>query len=351
MNNKISLACLILIIAPLFSAFRESVINGNENDSLASFASSRPTNDVESGATNIMFQSKDGGKTWEDISHGLPDNEQPEDFFAGEADLYLRVKNVLYSSKSNLKTPVWEKENALDLPRASIAFNHSGVMAYNYEGQIFQKTPSAGTWLPIYTNFKKNSMRTILETSDGTVFLGCDNGLYRSVDKGQSWKQVQNKGWAMNMVESEGVLIGAGQNGIMRSTDNGENWEWVISEGGVGIAVERIEGGFAAISFNTSTQSRRIRISLDKGKTWTAVDEGLQPSLYISSIKVLQASASISSIKQMGEYLICGHPNGILRSSDKGRTWNIVHAGVDKKVFKVYASGGTLYAVLRNLGC
>jgi len=155
------------------------------------------------------------------------------------------------------------------------------------------------------------------------------------------------------LVESEGVLIGTSQSGIIRSTDNGESWERVISEGGVGIAVERIDGGFAAISYNTSTKSRRIRISLDSGKTWKAIDEGLQPSL------------SISSIKQMGKYLICGHPDGIFRSSDMGKTWNIVHASVEstfkipnflpssdnRKVFKIYVSGNVLYAVARDSGC
>jgi len=311
--------------------------------------------DVELGTTDIIFQSKDGGQTWQDISQGLPENEQPEDFFAGESDVYLRVKNVMYRSKSNLKTPVWERENFLDPQIASIAFNRSGVMAYNYDGQIYQKMPAAGTWLPIYTNFRKYSMRTIFETSDGTVFLGYDHGLYKSVDRGQSWKHVQDEGWVMDIVESEGVLLATGQNGIMRSTDNGEHWEWVIREGGVGIAIERIEGGFAAISCNTRTQSRRIHISLDNGRTWKAIDEGLRPSL------------SISSIKQMGRYLICGHPDGIFRSSDLGRTWNIVHSGVDElkygttrnisdfpddgKVFKVYVSGNILYAVARNAGC
>jgi photosystem II stability/assembly factor-like uncharacterized protein len=212
--------------------------------------------------------------------------------------------------------------------------------------------------MPIYTNLKNQSMETIFETSDGTVFAGCRNGLYKSADRGESWKQVQNEGWAMDMVESEGVLIATGQNGIMRSTDNGEHWEWVISEGGVGIAVERIEGGFAAISYSTKTKSRRIRISLDKGKSWKAIDEGLQPSL------------SISSIKQVGGYLICGHPDGIFRSSDLGKTWNMVHRNVDRneflysatlniidpfknpgKVFKIYVSGNVLYAVARSAGC
>ena len=41
------------------------------------------TNDVEPAATNIIYQSKDGGQTWQDISQSLPENEQPEDFFAG----------------------------------------------------------------------------------------------------------------------------------------------------------------------------------------------------------------------------------------------------------------------------
>ena len=143
----------------------------------------------------------------------------------------------------------------------------------------------------------------------------------------------------MDLVESEGVLIGSGQKGIMRSTDNGEHWESVISEGGVGIAVERIDGGFAAISYNTSSKSRRIRISLDSGKTWSAIDKGLPPALFILSIK------------QMGKYLICGHPDGIFRSSDMGKTWSIVQSGADEKVFKIYTSGNTLYAVLGDFGC
>jgi len=243
------------------------------------------TNNVKLGATNIIYQSKDGGQTWQDISQGLPENEQPEDFFAGGSDLYLRVKNGMYRSKSNLKTPVWEKESGLDPRNASTAFNRSGV------------------------------------------------------------------------VEAKGVLVATGQNGIKRSTDNGEHWEWVISEGGVGIAIERIEGGFAAIAYNTTIKARRVHLSFDGGKTWKAIDEGLRPAL------------SISSIKQVGKYLICGHPDGIFRSSDMGKTWNMVHPSVDKnkfkfattlngnhlsepeKVYTIYVSGNVLYAVAGSAGC
>jgi photosystem II stability/assembly factor-like uncharacterized protein len=263
----------------------------------------------------------------------------------------------MYHSKSDLSAPVWEQENFPDLENTSLAFNRSGVIAYNYEGKMYQRKSPAEKWLPVYPNLKKDRMRRIFETSDGTVFICYEHGLYKSVDSGKSWKEVQNEGLVMEMVESEGVIMATGQKGIMRSTDNGEHWEWVISEGGVGIDVDRIDGGFAAVSYSNITKSRRIRISLDKGKTWKAIDEGLTPSL------------SISSIKQVGKYLLCGHPDGIFRSSDMGRTWSMVHSSVDsavpvfrnasnvapskdnRKVFKLFVSGHVVYALARNFGC
>jgi photosystem II stability/assembly factor-like uncharacterized protein len=312
-----------------------------------------PTKGAE--ATSIILQSKDGGQTWQDISLDLPEKEQPQGFFAGASEVYLRTNGVMYRSNSNLKTPVWEKENVPD-PRSSIVFNRAGVIAYSYDGQVYQKKPSLETWLPIYTNFKSQSVATFFEASDGAVFFSTGKNFFKSTDKALTWKLVQN-GWVGDILESEGVLLASGQKGIMRSTDNGEQWEWVISEGGVGIAIERIGGGFAAIAYNTQTKSRRIHISLDGGKTWQAIDEGLQPS------------PNISSVKQIGSDLFVGHPDGIFRSSDMGKTWDRVHAGFGNalhasifaslnpapapvdKVFKLYVSGTVLYAVAVSPGC
>ena len=314
-----------------------------------------------SGAANIMFQSTDGGKTWEDVSNSLPEDEQPEAFFAGPSALYFRVNDVLYRSKSNLQQPVWEKEKDFDVQSPSIAFNRSGVMAYTYDGRVYQKMSATSNWQPVYTSFQKHLLRTVFESADGSIFIGSDFGLYKSADRGKTWKQVQNQGWVMDIVEADGVLIATGQGGILRSADHGEHWEWVISEGGVGIAVERIEGGFAAIFYSSQTKSRRIHMSLDGGKTWKAIDHGLRPAF------------STSSIKQVGKYLICGHPDGIFRSSDMGTTWQMVHSGVpeipsvkpwmltpgvvnnqiqdNSKVFQIYQSGQTLYAVVKAGGC
>jgi photosystem II stability/assembly factor-like uncharacterized protein len=190
-----------------------------------------------------------------------------------------------------------------------------------------------------------------------------ENIVFKSTNGGLTWQEtteappeVEPTASGNNIVKSEGVLLATGQQGIRRSTDNGEHWQWVISEGGVGIAIEPIKGGFAAITYNTETKSRRIRISMDNGKTWQAIDEGLPPS------------PLISSVKQMGNHLICGHPDGIFISPDMGKTWKSVHPGVDNtsftfstkgniasgkpgKVFRIYVSGNVLYAVAVDAGC
>ena len=107
----------------------------------------------------------------------------------------------------------------------------------------------------------------------------------------------------------------------------------------MGIAVEIIEGGFAAITYNTESETRRVRISSDGGKTWQAIDAGLP------------AQSSIASIKQVGEYFFCGHPDGIFRSSDKGKTWELLLPSIGKKVFNLSVSGNVIYAVPRAGGC
>jgi photosystem II stability/assembly factor-like uncharacterized protein len=189
-----------------------------------------------------------------------------------------------------------------------------------------------------------------------SIVLKSTNGGHTWQETSEAPPEVESTASGNNIVKSEGVIITTGQKGIRRSIDNGENWQWVISEGGVGIAIESIKGGFAAISYNTTTKSRRIRISLDNGKTWQAIDKGLPPS------------PLISSVKQIGNHLICGHPDGIFLSPDMGKTWHSVHPGVEKnalsfsttgntpsgktdKVFRIYVSGNVLYAVAVDAGC
>jgi photosystem II stability/assembly factor-like uncharacterized protein len=288
---------------------------------------------------NIILRSADGGQNWQDISEGLPGDKLEGSLFVNDRGFYLRTGNYIYHSKPNDKVPFWEKEIFPD-EYSNIAPGKSGMFAYNYHlGQFRQKINGSGEWSPIYENFQLRGIIDIFETAGGTVFIVCDRGrgLFRSTDNGKNWKEVRRGVW--KLVESNGVLMANSINGMIRSTDNGETWETVISEGGVGIDIASIDGGFAAITFNTQSDTRRVRTSYDGGKNWQAIDAGLPPSM------------KISSIIQVGDYFFCGHPNGIYRSGDNGKTWQLILPSIENKVFNLSVSGNVIYAIPSNGGC
>lgn len=299
--------------------------------------SQQSAKNLKAPVTNTILKSSDGGQTWQDISKGLPGNLGENGFLANENGLYLSTVNGMYHSKPNAAVPNWNKEIS---PKNlnSITPGKNGIFAYNYWGQVSRKENGTNQWSPININFQGN-VQTVFESAQGAVFVGSNNGIFKSTNSGKTWKHVRAGGWVMKMVESNGVLVATSVTGIIRSTDDGENWTEVINEGGVGIDVATIKGGFAAITFNTALNIRRVRSSYDGGETWQLIDADLPAQL------------SISSIIQVGESLFCGHPKGIYISLDKGKTWKLLLPSVGNKVFNIFGTGNTIYAIPRAEGC
>ena len=305
-------------------------------------------------AANLVFKSVDGGLSWQDISKGLPENVQGGGF-ADKSGFYLPSANGIYHSNRNTADASWEKE-PFSKQFSNLSPGKAGIVAYTNNGYFLQKQTGTAVWLPKYTNFEGKQLYTFFESEEGAIFIGTGTGLFKSTDNGNNWKHVYTGGNVLKLTASNNILLAAGQAGILRSTDNGENWATVFSEGGAGIAVASIKGGFAAINFNTQSNTRRVRTSYDDGKTWQAVDAGFPRPHSFNFIRqspanTLPEEAFISSIIQVDDYLLCGHPAGILRSSNKGKTWELVLPSIGKKVFNLFVSGNVVYAMPQNAGC
>ena len=303
----------------------------------AQLTGSQPLQNVDK--TGLVFKSIDGGQSWLNISEGLPGDKLEGSLFVNNQGFHLRTGKYIYHSKPTNKAPFWEKEIFPD-DHSNIAPAKSGIVAYDYHQGLFRKKISGSAeWAAVYEHFPHKGIIDVFETSAGTVFIVCDRGrgLFRSTDQGKNWIEVSRG--VINLTESNGVLMANSINGVIRSADDGETWETVISEGGAGIDIAPIDGGFAAITFNTQSETRRVRVSYDGGKTWQAIDAGLPPSM------------KISSIIQAGDTFFCGHPNGIYRSGDKGETWQLILPSIEGKVFSLSVSGDVIYAVPSAGGC
>jgi photosystem II stability/assembly factor-like uncharacterized protein len=312
----------------------------------------------KAGTATIVFKSTDGGQTWQDISKGLPENLRKDSirgnsFFANDKGLFLRVGNGLYHSSPNATVPFWTKE-IFPGEHSSIAPGKSGIFAYNYWGVNLKKTNGTSVWSPIFENFQEPRIRSVFETAGGTIFIGTDRGFFKTTNSGKTWKHVHAGELVGHLAESDGVLLATSMRRIIRSTDNGENWAVVTTDSSVAFDVKPIKGGFAAITAGSESGTRSLRTSYDAGKTWQPIDAG--DKVFIDSIWRTwndrpRLQAFQTSIIQVGENFFCTHPDGIFRSSDKGKTWKLLLPSVEGKVFNLFVSGNVIYAIPSKGGC
>jgi photosystem II stability/assembly factor-like uncharacterized protein len=306
-------------------------------------------------AANIVFKSADGGQTWQDISEGLPvylkeDGIRGNSLFADDKGLFLRVGNERYHNIPNAAAPFWTKET-FPCEDSSMAPGNSGKL---YWGVHLKKTNGTDVWSPVFESFHEPRIRSVFETAAGAIFIGTDKGFFKTADNGKNWKLVHTGSLAGNMAESDGVLLATSMRRIIKSTDDGENWVVVPSEGNVAFDVKPIKGGFAAITAMSETGTRSLRTSYDAGKTWQPTDAGdkvLIDSIWQTWDDRPRVQAFMTTITQVGENFFCTHPDGVFKSSDKGKTWKLLLPAIEKKVFSLFVSGNVIYAIPSKGGC
>ena len=86
------------------------------------------------------------------------------------------------------------------------------------------------------------------------------------------------------------------------------------------------------------------------------MDAGLPDKVFIDSLWRTwndrpRVQAFQTSITQVGENFFCTHPDGIFRSSDKGKTWKLLLPSIKGKVFNLFISGNVIYAIPSKGGC
>lgn len=313
-------------------------------------------------ANNIIFKTSDGGNTWDDVSAGLPQKFDAWSIFATKEEVLLGHEKGIFSASTFSSTPQWQKEIYLKESVSVIIPGQSGPYAGSYNERFFQKMSGTGVWIPVYTSLHGKTVRTIFEAKNGHVFVGCENGILKSRDKGKTWQMVFEDGMVTSFLEKENVLLAGTSKGIIRSIDDGKLWVPVLTEDGPTHSIKIINGQLIAISHgvrsqkdvdeNTYMTSNTIRSSEDSGKTWKLTYKNLAPFHYMFNMQDNQSPVrTINDIVTSNKYIFCSIEKGIFRSDDQGKNWELVLPSGENTMFDLAVSGNVVYAVKVFRGC
>ena len=159
-----------------------------------------------------------------------------------------------------------------------------------------------------------------MDSGGQTLFLGAHAGLFRSDDRGRSWKKVPVSikhahldvmDVAPDPREPKTIYIATHEAGVLNSTDGGATWKKVNNGlGGLDVHGLAIDPN---MSFKLHAVVREkgdgIYRTTDQGGKWTRADDGPQ-----GEIKVLR-SVNIST-GMGGIFLYAGTSTGLQRSAD-----------------------------------
>lgn len=276
--------------------------------------------------------------------------------YADESQIFLCSEKSMFYSTVIDPVPYWESEMLLekDVEVSNVFPGENGSYFTSYGNGIFHKIPGTSVLIPIHNTLQDKSVRTMLETSEGSLLVGCESGMYKSTDGGKNWKQVLAGTGINSFAKTNGILICGTYDGILRSTDDGEHWDNVLSQEGSAYQTGYFEGHFVTITQGGDWQDHpknRMYISSDGAKTWQRIDQGLSSGLYIFNREPGTTSiVNINDIKKAGQYLFCSCDAGVFRSSDWGKTWEPVFTPEGMKQLQLGVSGEVIYAV-KVIGC
>jgi hypothetical protein len=198
----------------------------------------------------------------------------------------------------------------------------------NHPSSLFSvATDGKGKWLAVGGT---------IDNTDNNVGL-----IYTSTDDGQTWVFTEQPQFGFFFIasDSKGTWLAVGKNFsdntktlIYKSTDMGKNWLVVNEINGAFVLVTMVtngEGAWVLTSFNFVNPSSIIQYSTNNGDTWLVTDT----SALGSSLTLFQVSTD-----SKGTWLVVGFSGqfefgqitGVIgKSSDNGKTWQIVHSRPD----------------------
>jgi ligand-binding sensor domain-containing protein len=344
--------------------------NGIEGETIQSIVSSA-TGDLYVSTTKGTYRSTDNGDSWIFLSNSpmIPSGG----VFVSNNNMVMAAGHGVLRSTDGWQTVQEFDKGLRGQGITSLATDRrGGIYVLTLSGEGHRSTDEGKTWEQSGSDLPTLNVTypRIAATPDGSAIYvatwdGFNSYVYRSIDRGISWKRVGNLATptqsAMIAREQGLVLVGKTDGTCRRSTNGGGNWStttisnrpiisfevdssgsiWACTDsalfrsGNRGLEWQRVTGmpGFRGLAIDATGRlivgavvdsKMYVRISEDSGVTWQSM--ALVPANpgYITVAGITGVVAADS-----GRIFISSTYQGVFLSRDSGRTWQQSTEGLD----------------------
>lgn len=298
---------------------------------------------IFSGTSAGLFYSNDSGVKWEKVTEGLTISTirtisiSPN--FANDGIVFAGTNNTGIFKTVNAGETWMQANFGLDnlkiwmIDISPNFVNDQTVFATGKAG-LYKSVDGGSIWKPLSRDSFKGVIQAVDISEnfkeDSTLFIATTDGAFKSINAGETWKNISGNYFqsrileistSPNFVNDQTIFIGTLGDFLYKSVDGGDSWGKIPHETHPDMSVHSID-----ISLNFS-EDQLVIIgtnvgafkSIDSGKTWISMYEGLPVShKMISSVKISSDGT-----------MFVGLPNeGIFKSDDSGTSWDQINFGL-----------------------
>jgi photosystem II stability/assembly factor-like uncharacterized protein len=265
---------------------------------------------VQNTAPPIVYYSTNAGKSWIPYSAGIPTDATVSSFAVKENTLYASTD--LHGIYSNVQgVTQWQRVDK-DLPEGT-DINDMAILGETFLAATFNKgiliSKNRGVnWSSATLNVTQVPVRALF-VKDEIIFAGTDHGIYKSIDKGDTWHQIYKGVQVNGFTQLNGNVYAALSKGALISKDSGQTWKNIYESHALHDISTDGQSIFAM------TLGEGLLKTADDGVTWQNVNEGLG-KLYTFEVK------------QFDNTLFAAQWQGIYASQNGGKTWQMIKHGL-----------------------
>lgn len=312
-----------------------------------------------------LIKSTDYGETWSVMQNGLkgyiPNYIHFPSVSSDTVFLATRGGGIYFSPDTGntwiqREDQIFHSRNILQV--ITEPGNHQNVIilagnAYSESGKVYLSNDGGMTFNDISPLNSAEEFHSVIWTTTGNIFIGStENGIYKSVNAGSSWTQV-NQGLtiqdvrvlAVHPANPDTVFAGTHGGGIYKTTNGGESWT-SASEGigNLNIKSIAINSDSPDILYaGTIDGIGAVYKSINGGANWAVSNKGLPDNANIFDLTLDPDDNDI--------LYLSAQDTGIMVSVNSGETWNYLSGATpDKNIINIAKHKGKLYAATRTKG-